>query len=160
MREVSTRVQRPVTLRKMKEGPAARPRIFRNRFSPIALRWASSLLLSCDAPRHGIDLFGRDSLLLGRLLTTLGTFMECVDQVGWKTSRVCVFVVCAYVCVFVCLYIDSLRLGRQLTMLGTFMGCVDHMHVTERLTQSLLTTPSCTQLSPLLTACARNSVPY
>jgi len=27
--------------------------------------------------RHGVDLFGRDALLLGRVLATLGTFAEC-----------------------------------------------------------------------------------
>ncbi|GBF95877.1 hypothetical protein Rsub_08468 [Raphidocelis subcapitata] len=92
MREASTLVRRPETLRRLREtsgpggggaagGAGAPPsRTFRNRFSPVALRWASALLRSCDEPRHGVDLFGRDSLLLGRLLTTLGTFMECVDQ--------------------------------------------------------------------------------
>jgi hypothetical protein len=45
------------------------------RFGPIALRWATSLLKNCDRPSPGIDLFGaRDALLLGRLLSVLGTF--------------------------------------------------------------------------------------
>jgi hypothetical protein len=89
MREASTKVSRPVSLRKLQEqsgsqsgGQSGGPQTFRNRFSPVALRWASALLRSCDQPRHGVDLFGRDGLLLGRLLVTLGTFMECVDQVG------------------------------------------------------------------------------
>ncbi|WIA12879.1 hypothetical protein OEZ85_006500 [Tetradesmus obliquus] len=30
----------------------------------------------CDVRKHGVDLFGRDSLLLGRLLTVLGAFVE------------------------------------------------------------------------------------
>jgi hypothetical protein len=34
------------------------------------------LLQQCDVRKHGIDLFGRDSLLLGRLLTVLGAFVE------------------------------------------------------------------------------------
>ena len=96
LREASTRVSRPATLRKLQEqqleqqqlgggtGAAttsgAGPRTFRNRFAPVALRWAAALLRSCDQPRHGVDLFGRDALLLGRLLATLGTFMECAKD--------------------------------------------------------------------------------
>ena len=45
-----------------------------NRFPPIALKWAAALLRHCDEPQHGIDLLGRDSCLLGKLLVTLG---EC-----------------------------------------------------------------------------------
>lgn len=45
-----------------------------NRFPPIALKWAAALLRHCDEPQHGIDLLGRDSFLLGKLLVTLG---EC-----------------------------------------------------------------------------------
>jgi hypothetical protein len=45
------------------------------RFGPVALRWATSLLKDIDRPSPGIDLFGpRDALLLGRLLSVLGTF--------------------------------------------------------------------------------------
>eukprot|EP00775_Hariotina_reticulata_P002036 gene2036-2358_t len=51
-------------------------RTYRNRFAPVAIRWASMLLQECDVRKHGIDLFGRDSLLLGRLLTVLGAFVE------------------------------------------------------------------------------------
>jgi telomere length regulation protein len=51
-------------------------RTFRNRFAPVAVRWASLLLQECDVRKHGVDLFGRDSLLLGRLLTVLGAFVE------------------------------------------------------------------------------------
>jgi len=35
------------------------------------VEWASALLEDCARERHGVDLFGRDNLLLGRLLTTL-----------------------------------------------------------------------------------------
>jgi telomere length regulation protein len=58
-------------------GPSGQPvRTFRNRFAPVAVRWASLLLQECDVRKHGVDLFGRDSLLLGRLLTVLGAFVE------------------------------------------------------------------------------------
>lgn len=30
--------------------------------------------------RHGVDMFGRDALVLGRVLTTLGTFTECAAR--------------------------------------------------------------------------------
>lgn len=45
------------------------------RFPDVALQWFQALLTDCDAARHGVDLFGRDSLLLGRLLATLGRFV-------------------------------------------------------------------------------------
>lgn len=47
-----------------------------NRFLPIAAAWTTALLKECDAVRHGVDLFGRDYYLLGRLLCTLGSFLE------------------------------------------------------------------------------------
>ena len=37
----------------------------------MALKWASELLRGSDQVRHGVDLFGRDALVLGRLLMTL-----------------------------------------------------------------------------------------
>ncbi len=80
MRQGRTRVWGNVALRKLKKGDAAGPRTFRNRFTGVAVRWASALLRECDVRRHGVDLFGRDGLLLGRLLTTLSTFAECVAQ--------------------------------------------------------------------------------
>ena len=40
------------------------------------LDWSAKLLSSVDKPRHGVDLLGRDSYLLGCLLCTLGNFME------------------------------------------------------------------------------------
>ncbi|KAL6767586.1 hypothetical protein ACKKBF_B35845 [Auxenochlorella protothecoides x Auxenochlorella symbiontica] len=49
---------------------------YTNRFTVVALQWASVLLGGVDKQHHGIDLFGRDAFLLGRLLTTLGTFLE------------------------------------------------------------------------------------
>jgi len=55
---------------------ASGSRTYRNRFAPVAIRWTSMLLQQCDVRKHGIDLFGRDSLLLGRLLTVLGAFVE------------------------------------------------------------------------------------
>ncbi len=51
-----------------------------NRFPPIALKWAVALLKECDVRRHGVDLFGRDYFILGRLLATLGTFLESSQQ--------------------------------------------------------------------------------
>jgi telomere length regulation protein len=48
-----------------------------NRFPSVALKWAAALLKECDVQKHGVDLFGRDAYLLGKLLTTLGTFIEC-----------------------------------------------------------------------------------
>eukprot|EP00887_Chlorella_sp_A99_P006750 scaffold3.g6750.t1 len=47
-----------------------------NRFPPVALKWAAALLKECDRRHHGIDMFGRDAFLLGKLLTTLGAFLE------------------------------------------------------------------------------------
>ncbi len=47
-----------------------------NRFPPVALRWAAALLRHCDERRQGVDLFGRDAFLLGRLLATLAAFLE------------------------------------------------------------------------------------
>ncbi len=42
-----------------------------NTFPSVALPWAAALLKDCDVERHGVDLFNRDPLLLGRLLITL-----------------------------------------------------------------------------------------
>ena len=42
-----------------------------NTFPGVALPWAAALLKDCDVERHGVDLFNRDPLLLGRLLITL-----------------------------------------------------------------------------------------
>jgi hypothetical protein len=48
----------------------------RNRFAAVAVPWATALLAQCDVERHGVDLFGRDAAVLGRLLTTLATFAD------------------------------------------------------------------------------------
>ena len=42
------------------------------RFPAVALQWFQLLLADCDAPRHGVDLFGRDALLLGRQVPRSG----------------------------------------------------------------------------------------
>jgi telomere length regulation protein len=80
----SSRVWGKVSLAKQKAeaqagssgAPGQPARTFRNRFAPVAVRWASMLLQECDVRKHGVDLFGSDSLLLGRLLTVLGAFVE------------------------------------------------------------------------------------
>ncbi|KAK9804941.1 hypothetical protein WJX73_001262 [Symbiochloris irregularis] len=51
-------------------------RVHRNTFPSVAKEWAAALLRECDVEKQGVDLMGRDSLLLGRLLITLGTFVE------------------------------------------------------------------------------------
>lgn len=84
MVEASSRVWGKVSLQKQAQ-EAANPnssskRTFRNRFAPVALRWAAALLQQCDVKQQGIDLFGRDSLLLGRLLTVLGAFVEAAAE--------------------------------------------------------------------------------
>jgi hypothetical protein len=80
----SSRVWGNVSLQKQADA-AANPsssgsRTFKNRFAPIALRWTAALLQQCDVPQQSIDLFGRDSLLLGRLLTVLGSFVEAAAE--------------------------------------------------------------------------------
>ena len=44
---------------------------WRNSFPDVALQWAAALLQDADADREGIDMFGRDAIVLGRLLVTL-----------------------------------------------------------------------------------------
>ena len=41
------------------------------RFPEVALDWITALLEECGKERQGVNLFGKDNLLLGRLLTTL-----------------------------------------------------------------------------------------
>lgn len=48
----------------------------RNLFPPVAIKWAAALLRDADIQMHGIDLLGRDHFLLGKLLLTLGSFLE------------------------------------------------------------------------------------
>ncbi|MEW5317044.1 MAG: hypothetical protein WDW38_008375 [Sanguina aurantia] len=54
-------------------GPAAaggpRPAVPRSRGGPLV-----------DVVKHGVDLFNRDSMVLGRVLALLGTFAECCGQ--------------------------------------------------------------------------------
>ena len=50
---------------------------WRNSFPDVALQWAAALLRDADADRQGIDMFGRDALVLGRLLVTLVSLL-CV----------------------------------------------------------------------------------
>lgn len=47
--------------------------------SRILLDWSAKLLSHCDRPQHGIDLFGKDTYLLGCLLCTLGNFLETLS---------------------------------------------------------------------------------
>lgn len=42
----------------------------------MVLNWTATLLSGVAKQHHGLDLFGRDAFLLGRLLVTLGTFLE------------------------------------------------------------------------------------
>ena len=42
----------------------------------ILLEWSAKLLASCDKNSHGIDLFGKDTYLLGCFICTLGNFLE------------------------------------------------------------------------------------
>ena len=53
-----------------------------NHFIRHAVPWATALLSECDVERHGVDLFGRDALLLGRLMTTLAGFVSCATANG------------------------------------------------------------------------------
>ncbi|KAK9822319.1 hypothetical protein WJX74_006980 [Apatococcus lobatus] len=57
----------------------APPPTHRNRLPEVVLHWAAGLLTDCSKERHGVDLFGRDCWLLGRLLLTLGTLTECAS---------------------------------------------------------------------------------
>ena len=41
------------------------------RFVGVTARWAAALLDQADQERQGVDLFGRDALVLGHVLATL-----------------------------------------------------------------------------------------
>eukprot|EP00873_Tetraselmis_striata_P019947 jgi/Tetstr1/440211/TSEL_028562.t1 len=73
-----TRVWGNVRLRQLREQQAGQTRrkTWRNRFNPVALEWMESILRGWNVPKHGVDLLGRDFLVLGHLLVTLGTFVE------------------------------------------------------------------------------------
>ncbi len=66
------------------------------RFPSVALSWAAVLLRNCDRQQHGIDLFGRDAFLLGRLLITLGAL--CMLHVCCAVMHACMHAVLCYVC--------------------------------------------------------------
>ena len=68
-----TRVWGKMALRKRAE---PLPATHTNRFTSFALRWASSILRSIDVVSHGVDLLNRDSIVLGRALSTLASFAE------------------------------------------------------------------------------------
>ncbi len=38
------------------------------RFVEVAAEWSAALLSAADQERHGVHLFGRDALLLGRII--------------------------------------------------------------------------------------------
>jgi telomere length regulation protein len=80
--ETSSRVWGKVSLQKQTQaaGNNSSRKTFRNRFAPVALRWTTALLQQCDVKQQGVDLFGRDSVLLGRLLTVLGSFVEAAAE--------------------------------------------------------------------------------
>ena len=40
-------------------------------FPSVAKQWMAALLHECEVEKQGVDLMGRDSLLLGRILVTL-----------------------------------------------------------------------------------------
>ncbi|KAL4458913.1 hypothetical protein ABPG75_013778 [Micractinium tetrahymenae] len=75
-----TRIASRSLAARQRGGAGAAPAGHVNRFPPIALKWAAALLRHCDEPQHGIDLLGRDSFLLGKLLVTLGAFLEASAQ--------------------------------------------------------------------------------
>lgn len=71
------------SLEKQQQAAAAlAPRALLNAFPRVALPWAAALLRDCDVERHGVNLFNRDPLLLGRLLITLVSFSMqlCLDN--------------------------------------------------------------------------------
>ncbi|KAL6757602.1 hypothetical protein V8C86DRAFT_3135239 [Haematococcus lacustris] len=72
-----TRVWGHVALAKRRQAPG--PSV-RNDFHALALRWAHGLVTRVDRVSHGVDLLGRDALLLCRLLAALGCFAECASE--------------------------------------------------------------------------------
>lgn len=64
-------LQKQQQQRQLEGEGAQKPSKASNAFLDVALPWAAGLLRDCDQKRHGVDLFGRDPLLLGRLLITL-----------------------------------------------------------------------------------------
>ena len=64
-------------------------RLFRkNRFVEVVPEFMLPLMKDFDARKHGVDFFGIDYLVLGRLVTTLGLFVEC-SSVSQATGPLC-----------------------------------------------------------------------
>ena len=72
--------ERSLAAQQKKVGPLRKNEPHANRFPPIALKWAAALLKECDVRRHGVDLFGRDYFILGRLVATLGSLLEASQR--------------------------------------------------------------------------------
>ncbi len=51
-----------------------------HRLPEVVLHWAAGLLADCGKERHGVDLFGRDAWLLGRLLLTLVSSPQSISN--------------------------------------------------------------------------------
>lgn len=63
------------------QGPSKPPRLpCPNRFAPVAPTFFFPLMAMFDCPVATLDLLGRDSLVLGSLLHTLGTVMYCATN--------------------------------------------------------------------------------
>ena len=69
------RVFAPVSLRRKEAGLE---RTERNRFAPVAHAFMLPLLGNFDARGEGVDLVGRDHVLLGRLMQTAALFLRCL----------------------------------------------------------------------------------
>lgn len=61
----------------------------KNRFVDVVPEFMLPLMRDFDARKHGVDFLGIDFLVLGRLITTLGLFVECssVSQATGPLSR-------------------------------------------------------------------------
>eukprot|EP00983_Pelagomonas_calceolata_P055027 1143942-Pelagomonas_calceolata.AAC.8 len=78
-----------------------------------------------DVKRHGVDLFGRDALVLGRVVSTLGTFAECAtgsDSAVPLVSAIMELLMAPQQVTPSKLQIDCLRV--QLSMCCFECGCV------------------------------------
>eukprot|EP00249_Psilotum_nudum_P015616 c25430_g1_i1 orf=372-3560(-) len=49
-----------------------------NKFSPLAAAFMLPVMREYDKKRHGVDLLGRDFIVLGRLIYMLGVCIECI----------------------------------------------------------------------------------
>ncbi len=50
----------------------------KNRFAPVAMAFMLPIMRDHDKKTHGVDLLGPDFIVLGKLVHTLGVFMECL----------------------------------------------------------------------------------